>query len=124
MLKSSRDKPKGKPRGKPFQKGTSGNPRGRPRKEQTLQHWIDELGDQVPKAVLGGKPNTLPRAALTVLALYTQAIKGNVAAISIILDRKLGKPKQAVDVTYQEKPIEDMSDEDLLAVVRGRKNKA
>lgn len=122
MLKNS-GKKKGRPRGKPFQKGVSGNPRGRPKKEQTLQHWIDELGDQVPEGQVDGKPNILPRAALVVRALYAQAIKGNVQAINTILERKLGKVKQPLSVGHYEETVEDLSDDQLERIARGRLGK-
>ena len=113
--KQGQNKRKGNPT---WVKGVSGNPKGRPRKEQTLQHWIDELGDEVPKAVVNGKDNTLPRAALVVMALYTQAIKGNVQAINTILDRKLGKVKQDLSVEHYEKPLESMTDDELEQIAQ------
>lgn len=67
-----------------FVKGKSGNPGGRPKKVKEVQQRVEDLVDD----------------AVTVLAkaLKDDDAKVRLAAANAILDRGLGKPKQAVEV--------------------------
>lgn len=71
---------------KSFEKGETGNPHGRPKKIPA----IDELLADVLSTELKGKS----AAKQIIEALRKQAIKGNVRAAEVLLDRAYGKVKQ------------------------------
>ena len=76
---------------KPFKKGQSGNPNGRPRKLPKLDVLLAEvLGDDA-------KGTTVAEQILR--ALEKQAMKGNVKAAELLLDRGYGKAKQSIDLS-------------------------
>ncbi len=87
---------KGKiPKGaKPFKKGKSGNPKGRPPK-------IPELTDLVNK-VLGEEKKTTTGSVMTAMeavvrGLLSKAVKGDVRAAEVLLNRAYGLPKQTIE---------------------------
>jgi len=92
---------------KPFKPGDDErrNLDGRPRKLPELDRLLaDCFGDKEMEAVL--------------LSLHRQALKGNVRASEILLDRAYGKPRQTVEQTVKTitpviinwKPIDDIED--------------
>jgi len=98
-------KPNPIPNSKPFQKGQSGNPNGRPRKLPELDKILAEcFGDKEMEDVLK--------------AIHKQAVKGNVRAGEILMDRIWGKPRQTVEQTVKNitpviinwKPIDNIED--------------
>ena len=78
---------------KPFKKGQSGNPNGRPKKLPGINQLLAE--------VLGDDTGGVVEAKKILIALSKRALKGDVRAAEIILDRAYGKPKQSVDVGMQ-----------------------
>ena len=93
---------------KPFQKGQSGNPSGRSKKvavaAKTAEDHIDD--------------------AMTVLikALGDKDAKVRIAAANAILDRGLGKPKQSVEVTKDNKSIDELGTDDLIAALHSERD--
>jgi hypothetical protein len=78
------DEPK-KPIGKPFPKGKSGNPGGRPTMDPELAAMLDE---GLPEAF-----STL----MTVMKNPKAAANARVRAAEVWIERRLGKPTQAVE---------------------------
>jgi len=75
----------------PFKKGVSGNPSGRPKKLPNIDTLLAE--------VLGSDDDEKSEAKAVIKALLTQAKRGNVRAIEVLLERAYGKPKQVIDQT-------------------------
>lgn len=73
-----------------FKKGQSGNPKGRPKKAPGL----DQILADVLSEVKGGK-NT---AEKIISRLALQAVKGNIRAAEVLLERAYGKVKQQIEV--------------------------
>jgi len=87
--------------GKKFTKGKSGNPKGKP-------HKIPELRELLAN-VLGDTKDGKSAAEAILMALRNKAIKGDVRAAELLLDRAYGKIKQeiehsSVDVIMPEVP--------------------
>ncbi len=70
---------------KPFKKGQSGNPKGRPKK-------IPELRELLAN-VLGDEKDGKTAAEAILMALRAKAVKGDVRAAELLLDRAYGKVK-------------------------------
>ncbi len=85
------EKGKAVPGRKPFVKGKSGNPKGRPKKIPQLDELLAEL--------LCTKQKGKTAAEALLLSVFNQAIKGNVQAANIILDRAYGKAKQTLEIS-------------------------
>lgn len=79
------------PGAKPFVKGQSGNPKGKPRKIPELNKLLAE--------VLGDEKEGITAAQAILSALRSKAIKGDVRAAEVLLDRAYGKSKETLDVT-------------------------
>jgi hypothetical protein len=94
----------------PFKKGQSGNPGGRPKTK--------EFTEAIRLAVHEAQGN---RTRLRVIAdaLVDKAIEGDLSAIREVADRLDGKPAIAaqVDMTPPKTRVEEMSDEELIAVI-------
>jgi hypothetical protein len=78
----------------PFKKGQSGNPKGRPKKELALTEAINTA---LKKKDVKRGYETLSRKQAIAEVLTQEALKGNLTAINIILDRTEGKPLQKVE---------------------------
>ncbi len=76
--------------GKKFQKGQSGNPNGRTKDLPDLKILLSN--------VLGDTKEGKSRAEAIIMALSNKAIKGDVRAAELLLDRAYGKANQNVDV--------------------------
>jgi hypothetical protein len=87
---------------KPFKKGTTGNPKGRPKKLPDIDTLLAD--------VLGSEDDDKSEAKAVIKSLLTQAKKGNVRAIEVLLDRAYGKAKQTVDqnVNVKEFSLKDI----------------
>jgi hypothetical protein len=79
------------PGSKPFKKGQSGNPNGRPKK-------IPELRELLAN-VLGDEKDGKTAAEAILMALRNKAIKGDVRAAELLLDRAYGKAKQDFEIS-------------------------
>ena len=75
---------------KHFKKGEIANPKGRPKK-------IPELRELLAN-VLGDEKDGKSAAEAILMALRNKAIKGDVRAAELLLDRAYGKSKQDIDV--------------------------
>lgn len=77
------------PKGSQFKPGQSGNPKGQPKKLPALNELLsDVLGDD-------GSGKSAARAIIN--ALHKRAIKGDVRAAEILLERAYGKVKQDIE---------------------------
>ena len=74
----------------PFVKGKSGNPRGAPRKIPNLDVMLAE--------VLGEDKDGIEAAKAILMAMRSKAIKGDVRAAELLLDRAYGKARQFVEM--------------------------
>lgn len=72
-------------------KGTSGNPKGRPRK-------LPEL-DKLLADVLGEEKDGVTAAEAILRSLRAKAVRGDLRAAEILLNRGYGMPRQSVDHT-------------------------
>lgn len=75
---------------KPFQKGQSGNPNGRPKKLPGL--------DQLLADVLSDEKDGITAAEAILRAIRLKAVKGDVRAAELLLDRAYGKSSQPIDL--------------------------
>ena len=73
-----------------WKKGESGNPKGRPKK-------IPELRELLAN-VLGDQKDGKTAAEAILMALRNKAIKGDVRAAELLLDRAYGKARQDFDM--------------------------
>ena len=71
-------------------KGVSGNPKGRPRKLPELNKLLAD--------VLGEEKDGLTAAEAILKALRLKAIKGDVRAAEVLMDRAYGKAKETMEV--------------------------
>lgn len=83
-------KPNPIPGNKPFPKGVSGNPKGRPK--------LPDIKEALAKVLADEKDGTSALEA-TLMALRSKAVKGDVRAAMVLLDRAFGKPQQSIDHT-------------------------
>jgi len=75
-----------------WKKGQSGNPKGRPRKGSSFAEILREIGEQEYK-------DDMSRMEAMSYKLWSEASKGHQWAITALMDRIDGKPKQIVDQT-------------------------
>lgn len=80
-----------------FKKGVSGNPAGKPKKIPAL--------DELLADVLSEEHNGIEAAKAILMALRRSAIKGDVRAAEVLLDRAYGKAKQSIEVEGEIKTI-------------------
>ncbi len=93
---NNKQKKRGNPQNlKPFKKGQSGNPKGRPKKGSAIADILNSIGDE-SVIMKDGKPITKREAVLR--KIYSEAIKGSMAAVNFIADRTEGK---ALDRVHQ-----------------------
>lgn len=76
-----------------WKKGETGNPNGRPKKLPAL--------DLIMSNVLGAEKDGISAGEAIIMKLREQALKGDIKAAQILLDRGWGKPKQNIDITTQ-----------------------
>lgn len=76
---------------KPFQPGQSGNPNGRPKKLPDLDALLAE--------VLNEEKGGIVAAQAILKVIMVKAIKGDLKAAELLLDRAYGKSKNLVDIT-------------------------
>ena len=88
----------------PFEKGKSGNPGGRPKVV-----GVQALARGTPRAV-----ETLRGIMENIKAPPAARI----AAAIAILDRGFGRPHQTSEIVTVQKPVSEMSDEELIARIR------
>jgi len=73
-----------------FKKGQSGNPKGRPR--------LPDLREAMAK-VLADEKDGVTALEATLAALRAKAVRGDVRAAEVLLDRAFGKASQTMDIT-------------------------
>lgn len=86
-----------------FKKGQSGNPNGRPKKVDAIADLARENGDKAIRKLVKLIDSDDDRVALQ--------------AATAVLDRAVGKPKQALDVTRKQDAA-DYTESELLAIAR------
>lgn len=86
-----------------FKKGQSGNPRGRPKK---LLSAIDVANENCEKAL-----------KKLVKLIDSKDERVSLQAATVVVERALGKAKQALDITKKQDAA-DYSDAELLAIAR------
>jgi hypothetical protein len=69
-----------------FKKGQTGNPNGRPKKLPELSKLMADI--------LGDEKNGLTTAERILKAIEAKALRGDIKAAEMLLDRGYGKPKQ------------------------------
>jgi hypothetical protein len=73
-----------------WKKGQSGNPKGRPK--------LPDIREALAK-VLADEKDGITALEATLAALRAKAVRGDVRAAEVLLDRAFGKSAQTVDVT-------------------------
>lgn len=71
-----------------FKKGVSGNPKGQPKKIPQLDVLLAD--------VLGEEKDGIEAAKAILMALRSKAVKGDVRAAEVLLDRAYGKASQSL----------------------------
>ena len=90
----------------PFAKGKSGNPGGRPKVVGEVQALARGYTSRAVETLRGIMENIkAPPAA-------------RIAAAIAILDRAFGRPHQMSEIVTVQKPVSEMSDEELIARIR------
>lgn len=77
---------------KSWKKGQSGNPNGRPK--------LPDLREALAR-VLADEQNGMTALEATLKALRAKAIRGDIRAAEVLLDRAFGKAMQPTDITTQ-----------------------
>jgi hypothetical protein len=85
-----------------WKKGESGNPNGRPRKLPELSKLMADI--------LGDEKNGLTTAERILKAIEAKALKGDIKAAEMLLDRGYGKPKQTQET--------NITSSDPLVIIR------
>jgi hypothetical protein len=77
-----------------FKKGQSGNPKGRPKKPLPV---LEELLAKI----LNDEQNGLSALEAMLMTLRAKAVKGDIKAVELFLDRGYGKAKQSFEMTQE-----------------------
>src|SRR6476646_7714189 len=94
----------------PFEKGKSGNPGGRPKVVGEVQALAREISEEAISALRDIiRDKKAPPAARCVAA-------------NSILDRGYGRPSQTINQGLVDKPVDQMTDEELMARLRALKD--
>jgi Family of unknown function (DUF5681) len=96
-------------------KGQSGNPSGRPKLTSRQKFTVTELArDAAPKAI---------KTLINVMSSKKSTMTAKAIAADRILDRAYGKAPQAVAVlSAPGRPIEHLSDEELMVIITGSRD--
>ena len=90
----------------PFAKGKSGNPGGRPKVVGEVQALARKYAPEAIETLRGIMENIkAPPAA-------------RITAAVAILDRGYGRPHQTSEIVTVQKPVSEMSDEEIIARIR------
>jgi Family of unknown function (DUF5681) len=89
----------------PFRKGKSGNPGGRPK----VIGEVQALAREHTKGAI----ETLS----TIMCDEGAPAAARISAANALLDRAYGRAAQTIDTAVTNKPIEKMSDEELMAII-------
>jgi hypothetical protein len=85
-----------------FKKGQTGNPNGRPKKLPELSKLMADI--------LGDEKNGLTTAERILKAIEAKALRGDIKAAEMLLDRGYGKPKQTQET--------NITSSDPLVIIR------
>src|SRR5262245_60317530 len=90
----------------PFQKGKSGNPGGRPKVVGEVQARAREYTKEAIETLRDIMLDIKAPAASRVLAANS------------LLDRAYGRPSQTISQSVADKPVDQMTDDELIARIR------
>lgn len=76
-----------------FKKGQTGNPNGRPKSLPAIKELLSE--------VLSDEVSGVDAAKRILRVIRNKALKGDLKAAELIMDRAYGKPKQEIETTVQ-----------------------
>lgn len=93
---------------KPFKKGQSGNPKGRPP--------MPDLKAALAK-VLADEKDGYTALEATLMAIRAKAVRGDVRAAEMLLDRSYGKAAQSLDISFD---LSSLTDEQLARLADGK----
>ena len=79
----------------PWVAGKSGNPLGRPPDNNSIKKMLERIGNQIVDTSVC----KMRKAELMWIAIYNEAIKGDVKAATAIADRLEGRPQQTIITT-------------------------
>ena len=101
----------GKNKGHRWKKGESGNPKGRPRNGQTMTELLKAMAGVVPDTITkGGKQETRAYREIASQRMWQIACFGQpgeaIKAYCAIRDSLEGKPKEAIEVSGGERPVQ------------------
>jgi hypothetical protein len=89
-----------------WKKGQSGNPNGRPRKLPNLNELLAD--------VLGDEKDGVTAAEAILKAIRSKAVKGDIRAAEVLLDRGYGKPKQQIEASIEiEEQVFKIGDQEI-----------
>ncbi len=105
------------PGAKPFPKGVSGNPRGASRRARLVHLLNQQLNE-----IVDGDPKGRTAGELVMRALIKEAMRGNVRAAEICMDRIDGKvPQTTAKLTHEQaaQTLADMLGVDVAELLAG-----
>jgi hypothetical protein len=81
-----------------WKKGQSGNPKGRPKKPLPIL-------EEILSVVLNDEQNGISALEAMLMALRSKAVRGDIKAVEVLLDRAYGKSKQSFEMAEGSQPL-------------------
>ena len=105
-----------------FKKGQSGNPKGRPKGALNIATVIDRVLREQVVITENGERKTISKLEASVKQVVNKAASGDLRAFQQV--PSLARYAEAVNEAAERqrnRPIEDLTDEELIAIARGYK---